>query len=69
MEDPAGRGPAGFSLRAEDTLIDPGLDSADHGFFAPRGEREPLPGAEAETEKLPTQRPRPPKGPPGAPRR
>jgi Porin PorA len=53
-----------FSLRAEDTLIDPGLDSADHGFFGPRGEREPVPGAEAETEKLPTQRPRPPNRPP-----
>jgi Porin PorA len=53
-----------FSLRAEDTLIDPGLDTADHGFFGPRGEREPVPGAEAETEKLPTQRPRPPDVPP-----
>jgi hypothetical protein len=47
-----------FSLRAESALIDPGLDEADHGFFGPRGpEREPVPGAEAQTEKLPTPRP------------
>jgi hypothetical protein len=49
-----------FSLRAESALIDPGLDSADHGFFGPRGEQaEPVPGAEAVTEKLPAQRPMP----------
>jgi type IV secretory pathway VirB10-like protein len=57
-----------FSLRTEAALLDPGLDT-DHGFF---GRAEPpverVPGAEAETEKLPT----PPKdlqreqGPPGA---
>ena len=44
-----------FSLRTEAALLDPGLDTADHGFFrrgAPPG--EPVPGAEAETEKLPT---------------
>ncbi|MBV8928427.1 MAG: DUF3068 domain-containing protein, partial [Mycobacteriaceae bacterium] len=53
-----------FSLRAEDTLIDPGLDTADHGFFRPRGEPVvPVPGAEAETEKLPTQRRLPPERP------
>jgi hypothetical protein len=47
-----------FSLRAESALIDPGLDEADHGFFAPRGAAGgPVPGAEAETEKLPAQRP------------
>ena len=47
-----------FSLRAESALIDPGLDAADHGFFAPRGAAGvPVPGAEAETEKLPAQRP------------
>jgi Porin PorA len=59
-----------FSLRAESALIDPGLDSADHGFFGPRGERaEPVPGAEAVTEKLPTQRPMPNDPPnPGPPR-
>ncbi|UQX10843.1 DUF3068 domain-containing protein [Candidatus Mycobacterium methanotrophicum] len=58
-----------FSLRTEAALLDPGLDTADHGFFG-RGEPpvERVPGAEAETEKLPT----PPKdverehGPPGA---
>jgi len=47
-----------FSLRAESALIDPGLDGAEHGFFGPRGaEGEPVPGAEAKTEKLPAQRP------------
>jgi hypothetical protein len=52
-----------FALRADTGLIDPGLDSADHGFFRPRGPSgEPVPGAEAETEKLPTQ-PRPPRQP------
>jgi hypothetical protein len=58
-----------FSLRTEATLLDPGLDTADHGFFG-RGEPpvERVSGAEAETEKLPT----PPSdlqresGPPGA---
>ena len=45
-----------FSLRTETALLDPGLDSADHGFFG-RGEPPPerVPGAEAETEKIPTQ--------------
>jgi hypothetical protein len=47
-----------FSLRAESVLIDPGLDGADQGFFGPRGAAgEPVPGAEAKTEKLPAQRP------------
>lgn len=56
-----------FGLRAESALIDPGLDSVDHGFFGLRGERvEPVPGAEAETEKLPAQRPLP--NDPGPPR-
>ncbi|MBV8966407.1 MAG: DUF3068 domain-containing protein, partial [Mycobacteriaceae bacterium] len=51
-----------FALRAGTALIDPGLDNADHGFFRARGPTgEPVPGAEAETEKLPTQRrPSPP---------
>jgi hypothetical protein len=44
-----------FSMRAESTLIDPGLDEADHGFFDTQGIQ--VPGAEAKTEKLPTQRP------------
>ena len=43
-----------FSLRAESALIDPGLDEADHRFFGARGaESDPVPGAEAKTEKLP----------------
>ena len=44
-----------FSLRTESALFDPGLDTADHGFFG-RGEQpaERVPGAEAVTEKLPT---------------
>jgi len=50
-----------FGVRANAALIDPGLDTADHGFFRPRGPSgEPVPGAEAETEKLPTQRRPPP---------
>lgn len=44
-----------FSLRAESALIDPGLDEADHRFFDTQGIK--VPGAEAKTEKLPTQRP------------
>jgi type IV secretory pathway VirB10-like protein len=45
-----------FSLRTETALNDPGQDAADHGFFG-RGEPqvERVPGAEAETEKIPTQ--------------
>jgi hypothetical protein len=46
-----------FSLRTEAALLDPGLDSADHGFFG--GDElsgEPVPGAEAQTEILPTPR-------------
>src|SRR5690348_2451203 len=47
-----------FSMRAESALIDPGLDEADHRFFGPRGaEGERVPGAEAQTEKLPASRP------------
>lgn len=57
-----------FSLRAESMLIDPGLDSADHGFFGPRGEAaEPVPGAEAVTEKLPAHRPLPNEPPSAGP--
>ncbi|HKV17442.1 MAG TPA: DUF3068 domain-containing protein [Mycobacterium sp.] len=50
-----------FSLRAESTLIDPGLDEADHGFFDTQGIK--VPGAEAKTEKMQlpgAQRPRQP---------
>ncbi|MFB1296327.1 DUF3068 domain-containing protein [Mycobacterium sp. pW049] len=47
-----------FSLRAESMLIDPGLDDTSNRFFGGRGdEGEPVPGAEAKTEKLPAQRP------------
>ncbi|MDT5017682.1 MAG: hypothetical protein QOD39_3842, partial [Mycobacterium sp.] len=47
-----------FGLRAESALIDPGLDEADHRFFGARGpESDRVPGAEAQTEKLPTSRP------------
>ena len=47
-----------FTLRAESALIDPGLDSPDHGFFGRRPtDSGPMPAAEAATEKLPTQRP------------
>jgi Porin PorA len=58
-----------FSLRTEAALLDPGLDTADHGFFG-RGESagEPVSGAEAETEILPTPPSDVPRdaGPPGA---
>ena len=47
-----------FSLRAESMLIDPGLDGAGDRFYGKRDEEgEPVPGAEAMTEKLPAQRP------------
>ncbi len=59
-----------FSLRAESALIDPGSDG-EGGFFAGLGGRRaedtgPMPAAEAETEKLPAQRPdlHPDPGPP-----
>ncbi len=48
---------ASFSLRTESALTDPGLDRGDDEFFGRGGVAEPVPGAEAETEKLPTQRP------------
>jgi hypothetical protein len=46
-----------FSVRAESALIDPGLDKVDHGFFRRDADTGPMPAAEAETEKLPAQRP------------
>ncbi|MDY6996638.1 MAG: DUF3068 domain-containing protein [Actinomycetota bacterium] len=47
-----------FGLRAESLLIDPGLDDTGGRFFGHRDdEGEPVPGAEAKTEKLPAQRP------------
>ncbi|MGH3563200.1 MAG: DUF3068 domain-containing protein, partial [Mycobacterium sp.] len=69
-----------FSLRTESVLIDPGLDTADlgffEGFFGSFGRKaappEPPSGAEAATEQLPTRRPDlsrdvgpPDAGPPG----
>ncbi|MCV6986164.1 DUF3068 domain-containing protein [Mycobacterium shinjukuense] len=48
---------ASFSLRTESALIDPGLDRDDTDYLRRAGLEEPVPGAEAETEKLPTQRP------------
>ncbi|WP_158085863.1 DUF3068 domain-containing protein [Mycobacterium arosiense] len=59
---------ASFSLRSESALTDPGLDRDDQDFFGRTGLEEPVPGAEAETEKLPTQRPEPRQesGPPGS---
>jgi hypothetical protein len=48
---------ASFSLRTESALTDPGLDRSDQEFFGRSGPEGPVPGAEAETEKLPTQRP------------
>jgi hypothetical protein len=47
---------AAFSLRTESALTDPGLDRGDEEFFGRSGLEEKVPGAEAETEKLPTQR-------------
>ncbi|AFM15046.1 Protein of unknown function (DUF3068) [Mycolicibacterium chubuense NBB4] len=47
-----------FSLRAESLLVDPGLDDTGSQFFGGRDdEGQPVPGAEAKTEKLPAQRP------------
>jgi len=58
---------AAFGLRTESALTDPGLDRSDQEFFGRTGLAEPVPGAEAETEKLPTQRPAgDPVSPPGS---
>jgi Porin PorA len=57
---------ASFSLRTESALTDPGLDRTDQEFFGRDGLEEPVPGAEAETEKLPTQRPVLRNDPPGS---
>jgi Porin PorA len=50
---------ASFSLRSESVLNDPGLDRGEYDYYGRggHGSDEPVPGAEAETEKLPTQRP------------
>ncbi|MGP0078017.1 DUF3068 domain-containing protein [Mycobacterium sp.] len=57
---------ASFSLRTESALTDPGLDRGDQEFLGRSRLEEPVPGAEAETEKLPTQRPVPGDHPPDA---
>ncbi|KJX74527.1 DUF3068 domain-containing protein [Mycobacterium lepromatosis] len=49
---------ASFSLRTESTLTEPGLGRANRDTFGRYRIEEPVPGAEAETEKLPTQRPK-----------
>ncbi|EUA05455.1 hypothetical protein I547_2204 [Mycobacterium kansasii 824] len=59
---------ASFSLRTESALTEPGLDRDDTDYFRRAGLAEPVPGAEAETEKLPTQRPELPADP-ATPRR
>ncbi|GFG73960.1 DUF3068 domain-containing protein [Mycobacterium botniense] len=41
-----------FSLRTEAALLSPGLDGTDYGLYRGPSE-EPVPGAEAQTEKLP----------------
>lgn len=46
---------ASFSLRTESALTDPGTDRGDEEFFGRSGLEERVPGAEAETEKLPAQ--------------
>jgi Porin PorA len=49
---------ASFSLRVDATLIDPGLDGSGGSLFGRRDpDTGPMPAAEAQTEKLPTQRP------------
>ena len=48
---------ASFSLRTESALTDPGLDRDDTDFLRRAGLEPPVPGAEAETEKMPAQRP------------
>jgi hypothetical protein len=49
---------ASFSLRVDSTLIDPGLDGSGGSLFGRRDpDTGPMPAAEAQTEKLPTQRP------------
>lgn len=60
-----------FSLPMEAALAEPGADTGEHGFFGGFSRKpettEPVPGAEAKTEKLQAQRaiPRGEPGPPG----
>ena len=44
-------------MLVDDGAVAYGLDRGDQDFFGRSGLEEPVPGAEAETEKLPTQRP------------
>ena len=48
---------ASFSLRTESALTDPGLDRGDEDYLDRVRPEERVPGAEAETEKLPAHRP------------
>jgi Porin PorA len=48
---------AAFSLRTESALTDPGLERDDEDFLGHAAPEERVPGAEAETEKLPAHRP------------
>lgn len=56
---------ASFSLRTEGALMAASGDRDDHDYRR-GGFEEPVPGAEAETEKLPTQRPDFPREPSGS---
>jgi len=56
---------ASFSLRVDSALIDPGLDGSGGSLFGRHDpDTGPMPAAEAQTEKLPTQRPDLPIEPP-----
>lgn len=63
---------ATFAVRSEAALVDPGLDTTEQGFFEGLFDsllnrrakaEEPMPAAEAATEKLPTRPPDPPAAP------
>ncbi|WP_172831708.1 DUF3068 domain-containing protein [Mycobacterium asiaticum] len=58
---------ASFSLRTESALTDPSLDRDDTDFLRRSGLEPPVPGAEAETEKIPAQRPELQEGDPSPP--
>lgn len=46
-----------FGLKAQSALADKDLDEGDHGYYNRGPSGEPVPGAEAKTEKLPAARP------------
>ncbi len=56
---------AAFSLRTESALTDPGLDRGDEEYVDHDRPAVRVPGAEAETEKLPAHRPGAHKDPSG----